>query len=422
MQDKPMSILEHLDALRRVLVVSFISIIPGSVIGWFVREDVLHILVRPVNQMGYHLVYIGTTEAFTAELKIAIIAGVVFASPIIAYQFWRFLLPALHAHEKRYLLTFVPVSLLLFAIGVSFAYFIVFSYAIKFFLSFSGEGLLQPMLTLSKYLSFTIWLLVPFGLIFELPLLVVLLARLGLISPEFLARYRKWAFLAVFIFAAIITPTVDMFTQTAMGLAMYLLYEVSIWLSYLIRRKKKAQVATAGGEGPGVDSTGQDAAISAEPDIVDSTGDKVGKAGADNGSGPEADDITREGNPPSPDLNNGPNEAGNAAEDAAGNVAGDAARDTTGDTAGDTAEDTAGDTAEDTAGETAENAAGDTAGDTTKDAAGDAAQNAAENTAENTAEGRAEQVSEDTLPGTGEKQDLAEIYRKIIERGRKDDQ
>ncbi len=326
MEDKPLSFLAHLDALRRMLVISFISIIPGSVVGWFVREDILHILVRPVNKMGYELVYIGTTEAFTAELKIAIIAGTVFASPIIAYQFWRFLLPALHAHERRYLLIFVPVSLILFSIGVSFAYFVVFTYAIKFFLSFSGEGLLRPMLTLSKYLSFTVWLLVPFGLIFELPLLVVLLARMGLISGEFLAKYRKWAFLGVFIFAAIITPTVDMFTQAAMGFAMYLLYEISIWLAYLIRRKKKiVQAAAAGVPGPA-----GEAVVNTE----------------DTGSS-EEEPVKMEGQE-------------------------------------------------------------------------DQAEQAGEAQSEQTGEAQAEKTGEETVSGLGEKKDLEEIYRDIIDRGKKD--
>lgn len=250
MQDKPMSILKHLEELRRVLIISLISVIPGAAVGWFVREDILRILVKPVNDLHYKLVYIGTTEAFSVELSVAFTAGVIFASPVIAYQFWRFVLPALHAHEKRYIMIFVPVSLALFAGGVVFAYYTVFIYAIQFFLSFGDGGLnpfLTPMLSLSRYLSFTMWFLVPFGLIFELPLLILLMARLGIITPAFLAGKRRWAFLLAFIFAGIITPTTDMFTQSVMGLAVYFLYEASIWLSYLVRPKKSFQIATAGG-------------------------------------------------------------------------------------------------------------------------------------------------------------------------------
>ncbi len=254
MSDKPMSILEHLEALRRVLIVSFISLIPGAVLGWYIREDILRILVRPVSNMHQKLVYIGTTEAFTAELKVALIAGVVLASPVIAYQFWKFILPALHAHEKRYIIIFVPVSVLLFAAGVVFGYFTVFTYAIKFFLSFGSDQVnlvLTPMLSLSKYLSFTVWFLLPFGLMFEMPLVILLLARLGIISPEFLAAKRRWAILIAFVISGVVTPTTDMFTQGIMGGAMYLLFEVSIWLCYLMRPRKGARVAelaAAGGQ------------------------------------------------------------------------------------------------------------------------------------------------------------------------------
>jgi len=243
-----MSILEHLDALRRVLIVSLISVIPGSILGWTVREQILDILVAPVKELNYDLVFIGATEALTAHLKIAVVAGLVFASPIIAFQFWRFVLPALHANEKRYIVMFVPASVLLFAGGMVFAYYSVYTYAIRFLLSFGGEGL-SPMLSLSKYLSFSIWFLLPFGVIFELPLVVLVLARLGFVTPRFLGAKRKWAFLAAFVISAVVTPTTDMLTQGIMAGAMYLLYEISIWLAYLVRpRRKIAATADSGTE------------------------------------------------------------------------------------------------------------------------------------------------------------------------------
>ncbi len=277
MQDKPMSILEHLDALRRVLIISLISIIPGTAVGWFIREDILRVLVKPVKKMGHELVFIGATEAFTAELKMALIAGFLIALPVISYQVWMFVLPALHAHERRYIATFVPASVILFAGGVLFAYYTVFNYAVQFLLSFGGEGL-TPMLSLSKYLSFSIWFLLPFGVIFELPLAVVILARLGIVTPRFLATKRKWAFLAVFIIAAIVTPTTDMLTQAVMAVAMYLLYEISIWLSYLVRPKKSVKVAAAHGPVLSNNSTGGEEGLNGgtgdqiEADVPDQTG------------------------------------------------------------------------------------------------------------------------------------------------------
>ncbi|WP_418790457.1 twin-arginine translocase subunit TatC [Phosphitispora sp. TUW77] len=237
-----MSILDHLEALRRVVIISFISIIPGAVVGWMIRERILAFLVLPVKKLEYDLVFITATEALTAYMKISLVAGLIIASPVIAYQFWKFVLPALHAHEKRYLIIFMPVSVLLFVGGIAFAYYSVFVYAVGFLLSFGGEGL-SPMLSLNKYLSFTIWFLLPFGAMFELPLVIIILARLGIVTPGFLASKRKFALLAIFVIAAVVTPTTDMITQGIMGGAMYLLYEISIWLAYLVRPGRKKKIA-----------------------------------------------------------------------------------------------------------------------------------------------------------------------------------
>lgn len=242
MDDKKMSILEHLDALRRALIISLLALIPGTAIGWFIRERILDILIRPVKSMHYKLVYIGATEAFMAELKIAMFAGVAIALPVIAYQFWNFILPALHSNERRYIKIFVPVSMVMFALGIVFGYYTVFTYGVQFLLSFGGEGL-TPMLSLGKYLSFAFWFLLPFGIMFELPLIILLLVRLGIISTKFLTSKRKWVLVGSFVISAVATPTTDMLSQTVMAVAMYLLYEVSIWLSYLVRpsKNKKAK-------------------------------------------------------------------------------------------------------------------------------------------------------------------------------------
>lgn len=235
-----MSIIEHLEALRRALIVSLVSLIPGGILGWYIRKDILGMLTAPITRMHYKLVYITATEAFTTELKIAICAGIAIASPVIAYQLWKFVLPALHAHEKRYILIFVPVSVVLFIGGVIFGYYTVFRYGVEFLLGFGGENLI-PMLSLGKYLSFSLWFLLPFGLIFELPLIILMLVRLGILSPQSLRAKRKWVLLAAFVTSAVLTPTTDMLSQTIMGLAVYMLYEISIWISYLIRPRKQVQ-------------------------------------------------------------------------------------------------------------------------------------------------------------------------------------
>lgn len=243
MQEENMTLVDHLDALRRVLMVSLIAVIPGAVVGWIYREEILKVLIVPVQALNYKLVFITPTEAMLAYFKLAFFAGVIIASPIMAYQFWKFILPALHANEKRYMMILLPSSLLLFVGGIAFAYYSVYNYAVQFLLGFGGEGL-TPMLSLSKYISFAIWFLLPFGFIFEMPLVILALAKVGVVTPKFLASKRKFAFVGVFVLAAVITPTTDFIAQGAMGLAVYLLYEISIVLAHFVRPRKKAEAAS----------------------------------------------------------------------------------------------------------------------------------------------------------------------------------
>lgn len=242
-----MTIMSHLNAFRKTIVWSAISILPGATIGWFIREQILAVLIQPVKASGAHLVYLAATEAFTTELLISVFAGIVLALPFIAYQFWKFVLPALHAHEKRYLVTFVPFSIILFVVGVVFGYFTVFSYGVQFLLGFGMEGI-EPTLSLAKYVSFTFWFLLPFGVMFEMPLVLLLLMRMGLVKRDTLKKNRKWVFVGAFVIAAVATPTTDMFSQTVMAAAIYVLYEVSIWISYLtgsLKRPDKAMAETS---------------------------------------------------------------------------------------------------------------------------------------------------------------------------------
>ncbi len=240
--EKKMSILKHLEELRRVLIVSFISIIPTSAVGWYFRLQILKLLTKPVDKMHYKLVYIGPTEAFVANIQLAIMAGVILASPIIIWQIWSFVAPALKQKEKKSALVVIPVSMLLFVGGVVFGYFTVFNFGIEFLLGFGGESL-APMLSLSKYLSFAFWFLLPFGLIFEMPLVILFLTRIGIVTPEFLAKNRRYAILLIFIISAVVTPTTDMLSQFAMGGPMYILYEISIWLSRFMKVKRNQQEA-----------------------------------------------------------------------------------------------------------------------------------------------------------------------------------
>ena len=243
MSDKNMTILQHLEELRKVLIISLISLIPTTLIAWLFRDYLLGILINPLREKSpdFSLKFFGPTEAFFTFLKLSVASGFILALPIILYQVWKFVLPALKQNEKKVLLLVVPSSMLLFIGGIIFAYFTVFKIALFFFLGFGGE-FADPLLRLSDYLSFTITFLLPFGLVFQLPLVIFFLTKLDIISPQVLAKKRKYALFIIIIVSTILTPP-DIISQLLMSGPVYLLYEVSIWISLIVGRKKKKKLS-----------------------------------------------------------------------------------------------------------------------------------------------------------------------------------
>ena len=239
-----MPITSHLDELRKRLVRSLIAIGIGMGICYNFKEKLLEIITAPlagVLPKNSYMIYTGLTEAFFNYLKISFVAGLILASPIVLYQVWKFISPGLYQSEKKYVAPFVIVASVLFAAGVCFCYFLVLPPAFKFFTEFSTD-FLKPMLTLKEYLSLSLKLLIVFGLMFEIPVVLFFLAKMGVITPVQLAKKRKYAVLIFFIAAAILTPTPDAFTQIMMAIPMIVLYEVGIIVIRLsIRPKKDAE-------------------------------------------------------------------------------------------------------------------------------------------------------------------------------------
>ncbi|MGB9662413.1 MAG: twin-arginine translocase subunit TatC [Moorellaceae bacterium] len=239
MEDKSMTITEHLEELRRVLIVCSIALGLATLVTYFgFRSQLLALLTRPAKALGVSLVYITPGEAFFTSIKVSFLAAIFLALPVILWQVWSFVLPALHPHERRWVYIIMPFSLLLFVGGIAFGYYVVFPAVLRFLLVTASEGF-QPLITISRYLGFLSTFVLPFGLVFQLPLVIMLLTRWGLVTPGFLARNRKIAVLIIFVVAAILTPTPDVISQLLMGLPMVLLYESSIWLSYLVRRRQE---------------------------------------------------------------------------------------------------------------------------------------------------------------------------------------
>jgi sec-independent protein translocase protein TatC len=220
---------DHLEELRKRLVTCFIAVGVGFLITYGFKEKLFYFLTRPlvsVMKEGDSLIFTGLPEAFFTYLKVSLLAGIMLATPVLLYQFWIFVAPGLYHKERRILLPIVFLSTVFFVGGALFGYFVVFPFGFKFFLSFATETI-RPMPSMKEYLGFSAKLLLAFGLVFELPLVITFMARLGIVSVDFLKKNRKYAILIFFAGAAIITPP-DVVTQVMMALPLMILYEISI--------------------------------------------------------------------------------------------------------------------------------------------------------------------------------------------------
>jgi sec-independent protein translocase protein TatC len=238
-EDDKIPFTSHLEELRDRLVKCLIAIGIGFAVAYGFKEILFKILVRPLVRVmaeGDHLIFTGLPEAFFTYLKVALLAGLMLASPVILYQFWMFVAPGLYKKERLLLGPIVLLSSIFFLAGALFGYFIVFPWGFKFFLGFATETI-RPLPSMKEYLSFSAKLLLAFGLVFELPMVLTFLARLGIVSVDFLKKNRKYAILLSFITAAILTPP-DVVTQIMMALPLIVMYELSIIGARLFGKKK----------------------------------------------------------------------------------------------------------------------------------------------------------------------------------------
>ncbi|QDR80045.1 twin-arginine translocase subunit TatC [Sporomusa termitida] len=234
-EDQPqggMSLIGHLEELRRRIIIMIVAIAAGSLICYFYATEITGLITAPAGK----LYYMNPAEAFFTYLKVSVFAGFLLALPIVMYQIWSFVMPALTNNERTAGVFLVPASIILFFIGLFFSYYLVLPAGIKFFMGFANESL-QPMFSISQYISFVISFLLPFGFIFELPLFILVMARVGLISSAFLTAKRKIVLVMSFVIGALISPTPDVFSQTMVAVPMILLYEVSLLIVKYILRK-----------------------------------------------------------------------------------------------------------------------------------------------------------------------------------------
>ena len=232
---------QHLQELRKRLLYSIIAVIAGTAIAFPFWEKVVVWLKRPAqalnNGEGVPLIATQVTEAFTTSFRVSILAGLILAFPIVLYQVVRFVAPGLTSKEQRYLLAFLPAVLLVFLAGVAFGYLVLTPQALPFLLSFGGE-VVQPQIRVSSYVDVMVRLLFWMGIVFETPLIMLLLARIGIANARRFSRFRRYWIVVAFVLGAVITPTVDPVNQALVAIPLLVLYEVGIVLVRVLGRRE----------------------------------------------------------------------------------------------------------------------------------------------------------------------------------------
>jgi sec-independent protein translocase protein TatC len=229
-----LTLAEHLDELRRRLAVCLVAVALGSGVGFAFAGHLLELLKRPAGVWLPHLAFFSPTEALFAYVRVAVTFGIVVALPVLLYEVWAFIESALTRVERFYGLLFVWLGSLLFAGGVAFAYAALLPVSLRVLLTIGGPSLM-PMISVSRYLSFALGLLIACGAVFELPLVIVLLAKLGAVTPQLLRQQRGLAIVIILVVAALLTPTTDALSLLLMALPLLALYELSILLARLVR-------------------------------------------------------------------------------------------------------------------------------------------------------------------------------------------
>jgi sec-independent protein translocase protein TatC len=242
-----MTFLEHLEDLRKRLWYSFVAIFVAVIPAWVFSQDIFKALAKPVTQFlpeGMKMAFTSLTAPFMLYIKVAFLTALFVTSPFIFLQLWYFVAPGLYQKEKKYVVPFVAFTTIFFLAGAAFGYFVMFPWACRFFLKLGSD--FTPVITVDTYFSFSLKLLLGIALVFELPTLVYFLSKLGMITSRWMIRNFKYAVLAVFIIAAVITPTPDMVTQSILAVPMLALYGLGILIAFffgkerLTRREKKA--------------------------------------------------------------------------------------------------------------------------------------------------------------------------------------
>ena len=228
-RDKELSLVQHLAELRDRLMVASIAVVITTAISFVFTTEIIKLLILPAG-VGLKLSSFSPTENFTTYMRVALFSGIALAMPVLIYEIFAYIDPALRPNERRFALTLGPFILLLFVAGMLFCYFLLLPNALRFLLTFASD-VFENQLRATEYLSFVTTFILGMGLVFEMPVLIYALVRLGAVRREWLTKQRRYAFLVSFVLAAVVTPTPDPFNQTLVALPMYLLFELGLLLS-----------------------------------------------------------------------------------------------------------------------------------------------------------------------------------------------
>ncbi len=238
MEDKTLTITEHLSELRRRIIFILISVAVTSAGAYYFIDEILNFVTQAGGIEDF--VFISPTEAFFVIIKLSLLTGLMGAMPFIFYQLWKYIGVALKKNERKYLIYFGPLSYLLFLIGAAFAFKGVLPLGIKFLLSFSKQNI-TPLITLNAYVSFLGKMITAFGLMFELPVVILFLSKIGVVTPKTLKKGRKYAIVVIFVLAAFLTPP-DVISQIMLAVPVLAMYEISIWICIVVTKKREKKL------------------------------------------------------------------------------------------------------------------------------------------------------------------------------------
>ncbi|PKR82677.1 twin-arginine translocase subunit TatC [Heyndrickxia camelliae] len=242
MSQKDMTIFEHISELRKRLFVIVVFFILACIISMFISQPIIRYLQNAEIAKDLTMNAFRLTDPFKVYWEVTVSLAIIMILPVILYQLWAFISPGLYEKERKITLSYIPVTILLFIGGLAFSYFILFPLIINFMLKLSNQMDIHAVIGINEYFQFLFQITLPFGFLFELPVVVLFLTRLGIITPMFLAKIRKYAFFVIVVVSAFITPP-DVMSQITVGIPLVILYEISIWISKIGYRKVQAAEA-----------------------------------------------------------------------------------------------------------------------------------------------------------------------------------